>query len=197
MIEAQEHLSIHWNDMLPKYKVWLDEAKVLRAKEADFEANKIIHLASIYNAIAEETGVPAVWIACINYRESGNSLHRYFGNGDWLYTKTVHVPKGRGPFKTFAEGCIDAIEYMHLYKLAPWTLEFFCYASEKFNGWGYELYHHIPSPYVFGGTSVQKAGKYDHDGHYNPHVMDKQLGVIALYYALIAKLPNWVLPRAN
>jgi lysozyme family protein len=196
MIENQEELNVHWNTMLPKYKVWLRDIKIEAFYQANNQVPYILPLAKIYEPIAEETGVPAIWIACINYRESSNSLHRYFGNGDWLHQPTVHVPKGRGPFKTFKDGCIDAIQYMGLYKLAPWTLEFFCYASEKFNGWGYELHHNRPSPYVFGGTSVQKPGKYDSDGHFNPHLMDHQLGVVALYYSLIVKLPNWILPRA-
>ena len=82
---------------------------------------------------------------------------------------------------------------MGLVGLADWTEDFFCFQAERFNGEGYELYHHIPSPYVFGGTSVQVKGKYTSDGHWNPYVTDTQLGVIAIYNAMIKINPDLAL----
>jgi lysozyme family protein len=61
---------------------------------------------------------------------------------------------------------------------------------EKFNGFGYREYHHIPSPYLWGGTVVQKPGKYVRDKHYDPTVMDEQIGGMALLAALMQLDPS-------
>jgi len=34
-----------------------------------------------------------------------------------------------------------------------------------------------PSPYVWSGTDQYNRGKYIADGHYDPHAIDKQLGM--------------------
>jgi len=182
-----------WNELRPKYQKWLENVKVYKYNTANLEAHVIVPLMSMYTQIAAETNVPATWIAAINYRESANSLHRYFGNGDPISHTTVHVPKGRGPFKTWKAGCLDALHMMGLVGLTNWTLDWFCYQAERFNGFGYEM-HGKASSYVFGGTSVQQRGKYDADGHWNPDLMDSQLGVLPIYFALAKIYPTLAIP---
>jgi hypothetical protein len=53
------------------------------------------------------------------------------------------------------------------------------------NGWGY-LGYGIPSPYVFGGTNIQKPGKYTSDGHFE-WVTDTQLGTMAIIERLFER----------
>jgi lysozyme family protein len=52
---------------------------------------------------------------------------------------------------------------------------------ETFNGFGYRApTRNIPSPYLVGGTSVQKRGKFTADSHYDPSVIDPQIGGLAI-----------------
>ena len=191
LVEADPRFT--WEALKPKYQKWLKEVKVIKFNAAHLQADIISKLLSVYTPIAKETNVPVTWIAAINYRESANSLHRYFGNGDPLNHVTTHVPKGRGPFNTFQAGCLDALKMMKLVNLANWTLDYFCWQAERYNGFGYEM-HNVPSAYVFGGTNIQQKGKYDADGHWNPSVMDSQLGVLPIYFALVKMFPNLAIP---
>lgn len=194
IVEADPRFA--WEKLKPKYQNWLKHVRVTRFNAARLQADIISRLLPVYNPIAKETNVPVSWIGAINYRESSNSLYRYFGNGDPLNHKTVHVPKGRGPFKNFQEGCLDALRMMKLANLNNWTLDYFCWQSERYNGFGYEM-HGVPSPYVFGGTNIQTRGKYEEDGHWNGGAWDTQLGVLPIYYALVSILPSLAIPQTG
>src|SRR5208337_5589005 len=171
-----------WEVMKAKYDKILDVYKNTKFQQAEETATRIVHYLPIYKAIYAQTNVPVAWLAAVNERESSSNFKTYLGNGDPLNRPTQHVPKGRGPFKTWNDGCLDALHQMGLTGLANWTLDFFCYQSERYNGFGYEGHNEI-SPYVVGGTSLQTRGKYQSDGHYNPYVMDEQLGTLAIYSA--------------
>jgi lysozyme family protein len=183
-----------WEVAKSKYDKILQTYKILRFNEAHQTAERIIPFLSTYRPISDQTNIPVAWLAAINERESSTNFHTYFGNGDPLNQRTRHVPAGRGPFSTWAEGCLDALHQMGLVGLANWTLDFFCYQSERYNGFGYEEFHNEISPYVVGGTSLQTKGKYTADGHFNPYVVDTQLGTLAIYSALIAQIPTLAIP---
>ena len=182
-----------WPGMKAKYDKLLQVYKITRFNAATQTATRIIPFLPIYQAVSKETNIPPAWLAAINERESSSNFHGYFGNGDPINHRTIHVPAGRGPFKNWTEGCLDALHQMGLGGLADWTLDFFCYQSERFNGFGYEAHHEI-SPYVVGGTSLQTPGKYTADGRFNPNIMDEQLGTLAIYSALIAQIPTLAIP---
>jgi lysozyme family protein len=182
-----------WETMKDKYDAWLKNLKVTRFQDAEMVASHLVQFIPAYDFISQASAVPISFLACVHYRESNNSFHTYFGNGDPLDRPTTHVPAGQGPFKSFADGCISSLHQMGLFGLASWTLDFFCYSCERFNGFGYEMHGH-PSTYVFGGTNVQQRGKYESDGHWNAQMWDQQLGTMAIYQALIQKAPNLALP---
>jgi lysozyme family protein len=186
--------SCTWEAMRAKYDKVLQTYKVTRFNEAAHTAERIIPFLPLYKAISAQTNVPVVWLAAINERESSTNFKTYFGNGDPLNQPTRHVPAHRGPFKTWDLGCLDALHQMGLVGLANWTLDFYCYQSERYNGFGYLEYHNEISPYVVGGTSLQTKGKYTADGHFNPYIMDSQLGTLAIYAALTAQIPDLALP---
>lgn len=183
-----------WEAAKFKYDKILQTYKVLRFNEAARTAERIIPFLSTYQPIAKETNIPAVWLMAINERESSTNFNTYFGNGDPLHRVTRHVPAGRGPFKTWADGCLDALHQMGLVGLPNWTLDFYCYQSERYNGFGYEEFHDEISPYVVGGTSLQTRGKYTADGHFDPYTMDTQLGTLAIYAAVTAQIPTLAIP---
>jgi lysozyme family protein len=143
----------------------------------------------IYQSIEAKTNVPWPLIAVLHRRESDANFGTYLGNGDSLKRRTVHVPAGRGPFtgpNAFVNGAIDALKLDGLSSVGDWRLEKALWYAEIFNGLGYEN-HGLPSPYIWGGTNIQRAGKYVSDGVWSSSAWDSQPGCAPILY-LIAKL---------
>lgn len=147
-----------------------------RLDDVDRVAHEILTNKARYVAVEEKTGVPYPLIAALHMRESDLDFTTYLGNGDPLDRKTRHVPKGRGPFATWEEGAIDALKYDGLSSVFDWRIEKQLYMAEKFNGWGYAK-KGLPSPYLWGGTNIQRVGKFTGDGRFSSVTWDKQLGV--------------------
>lgn len=171
--------------MWPKYAKWWDSMRVNASRQLMFDrvAGFAVNNSDRYKAISKATGVPWPLIAVLHRRESDADFGTYLGNGQRLDRRTTIVPKGRGPFKTFEAGAIDALNIDGLSKVKDWRLEKMLYFCETFNGWGY-AYHGLPSPYVWGGTNIQRPGKYVSDGHWNRHVMDVQPGCAPILAAI-------------
>lgn len=146
-------------------------------------AARIIANKAVYQEIEAQTGVPWFMIGVIHLRESSLDLTTYLGNGDPLSRKTTDVPAGRGPFATFVLGAIDALVYQGYTTIKGWTGPHVLYACEEFNGWGY-VKHNENSPYLWGWTTLQQAGKYTRDGVFDPNVMDTQPGCVAVLKAI-------------
>lgn len=163
---------------------------------AERTAERLLHDKAVYQRIYEQSGAPIAVLMALNERESSGSLHAYLGNGQRLTMRTTIVPKGRGPFpdniEGFIRGALDALHLDGLDQIAKtlegWSMPRACYEHTTFNGWGYG----ILSPYVFGGTTVQRRGKYVRDGVYDPNVMDPQLGTLAIMEELFKLDPSLV-----
>jgi lysozyme family protein len=125
-----------------------------RASEFKSYAQYAIAYKDQYLAIEKVTGVTWPHVAVLHRRESDADFNTYLGNGDPLNRKTVHVPRGRGPFKNFVDGAVDALRLDGLTTVQDWRLEKILYYCEIFNGTGYNN-RGIPSPYIWGGTSIQ------------------------------------------
>lgn len=148
-------------------------------------ASKLVANRKIYELAVSGTSVPWWFVAVIHYREGNCDFKTYLGNGDPLDRRTVHVPAGRGPFTTFREGCLDALRYQGYLKITDWSIERALYLLELYNGPGYSN-KGLPSPYLWGGTTIQKPGKYVRDGIFDPDVVDPQLGVAPLLQIISA-----------
>jgi lysozyme family protein len=143
---------------------------------------------SQYLDIEQATGVPWWLVAVLHRRESDADFSTYLGNGEPLDRVTQAVPRGRGPFPDFKAGAIDALHLDGLDRVIDWRLEKALWHCERFNGLGYALMHPpLPSPYIWGGTNQQRAGKYVRDGKFDRSVMDTQPGCAPIL-AEIAKL---------
>ncbi len=140
----------------------------------------------VYLEVEHATGVLWPHVAVLHRRESDANFSTYLGNGDPLNRHTVHVPRGRGPFPTFLAGAIDALRLDGLTNVIDFRLEKILWYSEIFNGLGYEM-HGLPSPYLFGGSNIQRAGKYVSDGVWSSTTWDSQPGCAPIL-AMIAKL---------
>lgn len=132
-----------------------------------------------YQHVEDATGVPWSMVAVIHRRESDGDFGTYLGNGQPLRMRTTRTPSNRGPFNSFLAGAVDALRLDGLTDVKDWRLEKQLFWMTSFNGWGYWI-KNMPSPYIFGGTSIQVRGKYTSDRVFDPFVMDTQPGCAPL-----------------
>ena len=128
--------------------------------------------------------VPPQVLFCLHLRESDCNFKCSPAQGDSLQHRSVHVPKGRIPDQeppyTFEQAAFDSYFHVDRLDLKNWkTVQGTMDAMTAFNGWGPEN-HHVPSGYVWAGTSVYRGGKYVADGKWSPTTWDQQLGCAAV-----------------
>jgi lysozyme family protein len=171
----------------PQYERQWDSMVIKHGRIAEFNrlaAQLYVHKAR-YQAIEAATGVPWHLVAVLHLRESGADFGTYLGNGQSLRRRTTIVPKGRGPFDTFEAGAIDALKLDGLTSVKDWRLEKELYYCETFNGGGYDA-RGLPSPYLWGGTSIQRPGKYTSDHGWDGKIWDTQPGCAPILSRLAA-----------
>jgi lysozyme family protein len=174
-----------YGDKWPTIAKQWDAMKLSKSREPEFKklAEFAIANKDRYQQIERQTNVPWPMIAVLHRRESDANFNTYLGNGEPLNRVTRLVPKGRGPWKSFEDGAVDALTYDGLTTVKDWRLEKMLWYCEKYNGLGYEK-KGLPSPYVWGGTNIQKPGKYVADGVWDSTVMDKQPGCAPILFAI-------------
>ena len=160
-------------------------AKLTRGPEFDKVAERLVQAKARYQAVEVKTGVPWFIIAVIHQRESSQNFLRSLAQGDPWDRVSTHVPKGRGPFKSWEEAAIDALVDCAPYaaRNKDWSAAGALTLLEAYNGLGY-FRKGIPSPYIWSGTNQYRAGKYVADGVFDPSVVDKQLGCAGLIIAM-------------
>lgn len=135
-------------------------------------------------------------VALIHEMECSQDFTKYLGNGQSLNKVTTMVPKGRGPFKSFTEGAMDALKLQGVDKIKDWSVGGILYFLEGYNGYGYAKYHpEVNTPYLWSGSNHYTKGKYVEtkgaDGAYhtsfNPNLVSDQIGIALLLKLL---LPN-------
>src|SRR5262249_44802043 len=165
----QEQYMTSFADLKSEYEnLWATmKIRPERAAMVDAIARKLIGRKARYQAVEDETGVPWFVIAAVHNRESDADFDTYLGNGEPLDRETRLVPKGRGPFESWEEGAVDALELDHLDEVEDWTPARACYEIEKFNGFGYRNNHPtVKSPYLWSFTDHYTSGKYVGDGRF-------------------------------
>lgn len=157
----------------------------------DSVAKRLVAAKDRYLAVQKFTGVPWFIIAVIHERESTQNFYKQLGQGDPLSSVSTHVPKGRGPFKSWEGGAVDALCNCAPFasKWKDWSPGGALTLLEQYNGLGY-FHRGRPSPYVWSGTNQYVSGKYTHDGVYDPNEVDAQLGCAGLVLALQALDPS-------
>ena len=145
---------------------------------------------SRYQAVSAETGVPWPVIAVIHERECSQDWTRSLAQGDPWDRVSVHVPAGRGPFKSWEDAAVDALNDCAPYagRNKDWSIGALLTKLEEYNGLGYAA-RGVPSPYVWAGTDQYRSGKYVRDGVYDPNVIDSQPGCAGLLMAMKALDP--------
>lgn len=186
----QEQRQQLWETMIIRDKVTKGNLVIFDDvnKQADIIVNRILLNKERYESIAHKFPNPGLkwWlIAIIHNMECSLNFNCYLGNGQPWNQRTTIVPKGRGPFKSFEEGAIDAIKLQGLDKVTDWSIGNVLYILEGYNGYGYAKYHNINSPYLWSGTNQYTSGKYIFDGTYNPNAVSNQIGCAVLLKKLL------------
>jgi lysozyme family protein len=165
-----------------------------RAGEVSKAAARLVatQARAAYVELEKATHVPWWVIAVIHEREASQDFMRSIAQGDRWNEVSRHVPKGRGPFRSFFEAGVDA-----LVKCPPYAAQWHDWSAggaltilEEYNGLGYEQYHAEASPYIWGATDQEEWGKYTADGRWSARVWDTQLGCAAMLKGMIAIDPS-------
>jgi lysozyme family protein len=168
-------------------------AKVTRGPAFSVVAKGLVSASarSRYRAVAACTGVPWYIIAVIHERECSQDWHGSLAQGDPWDRVSVHVPAGRGPFRSWEEAAIDALVNCapHAARNKDWSIGGALTLLEQYNGLGYAA-RGKPSPYIWSGTNQYQSGKFVRDGVYDPEAVDGQLGCAGLLLSMMALDPN-------
>ena len=169
------------------YRTLWRSAELRRSAAALKAARGMVADRGRYAAVEAATGVPWFLIGALHNRENNRDFGGVLHNGQRIIgqnKKTTLVPKGRGPFKSWDEAAIDALELKGLDRVEEWPVERVLWEAERYNGLGY-FKRGVNSPYLWAGTSHQQRGKFVADHRFDPDHMDTQLGVAALLKALV------------
>jgi lysozyme family protein len=169
-------------------------AKLTREAEFTRPAKVAVANKGRYLAIARSAGMPDiawVFIAVSHYRESSQDFSKSLAQGDAWNKESVHVPEGRGPFKSFEEAAVDALVKCSPFaaKLRDWSIGGMLTNLERYNGIGYAN-KGLPSPYIWSGTDQYHSGKYVADGVFDPDKIDAQLGCAGLIMVMMELDPS-------
>ncbi len=176
-----------FEDMETGYRNLWARMQVVRTEEALQAAQGILEDRARYENVEEATGVPWFFMGPVHHRESARSFAGVLHNGERIIgtgRRTLLVPKGRGPFASWDEAAIDALQLQKLHQVDDWTLPRILYEFERYNGFGY-VKQRMNSPYVWAGTNLQQPGKYVRDGVFDRGHMDRQLGCAAMLAKLM------------
>ena len=165
-------------------------AKITRASTFASVAKKLVANKKRYQGIEAQTGVPWFVVAVAHQREASGDFKGVLHNGEKIVgtgRKTKLVPKGRGPFDSWEEAAIDALEECPPFaaKNKDWSIGGTLALLEKYNGMGYAN-KGLPSPYIWSGTDQYVSGKYVADHVYDAGAVDTQLGCAGLILAMQA-----------
>jgi lysozyme family protein len=150
-------------------------------------AKSLVTAKSRYQSVEGRTGVPWFVIAVIHERESSQNWLANLAQGDPWNRVSVHVPAGRGPFQSWEDAAVDALDdgAPYLARNKDWSIGETLTRLEEYNGLGYAA-RGVPSPYVWSGTDQYKSGKYIRDGVYDSTAVDSQPGCAGLLLAMMA-----------
>lgn len=139
-----------------------------------------------YTNVSAATGVPWAFIAVAHERECDQDWHGSLAQGDPWNRRSIHVPAGIGPFKSWEDAAIYSLVHCAPYasRNKDWSIGGTLVELEEYNGLGYAA-RGIASPYIWSGTNQYHGGKYVRDGVFDPHAYDQQLGCAGLLLAMM------------
>lgn len=167
------------------YRRMFEQCRVSPGKETQLKNSiALIHKGMPqYRDVSVRLGAEHVenfaWIlGAIHFKEATCDFSGVLHNGERIIgtgRKTSLVPKGRGPFATWADAAVDAIaiESKRWAKLIAGSNDIgdILWALERFNGTGYitGAGRAETSPYLWACSNINDGrGKYVADGHFDP-----------------------------
>jgi lysozyme family protein len=194
----------------PEYTAWIAHARVTRPGPVQEGAREVLAAMPRYIDAAAALGMPpqcAAFIGALDLRESNCNPRSALGQGDPWNERSVHVPAGFGPFKSWADAAQFYLRREHINDPATWTAEWLCFKGNGWNGFGPNDYGRVPG-YLFACTAVYDtpryggvglAGKYIHDGPngWSGTTVDSQPGIWPVIQAVLAVHTEWSFPTAN
>jgi lysozyme family protein len=143
------------------------------------------------------TGVPQLWAMASFERESSSDYACSPAQGDRWDRISTHVPRGLGPYQSWAQSAIAAYRIDRLDKVghADWTWARACYEGELFNGFGPRM-HGRHTGYLWAWSNVYNGGKYVSDGVWDAEAWDQQCGMVPLMVTLLRLQPSLALADA-
>lgn len=177
------------------------EASVTRPNQADRAAELVERGLARYKKVEALTGVPALWLGAVHFREASCNFEGVLHNGEHIIgtgQRTHLEPAGRGPFATWEAAAVDALSIEGLVNTGiDWADDqMWMFQWQRYNGEGY-WEHGIPDPYVMAGTSVQKPGFYGHDSAWDPTGNDPRVGCWPILLACRKNAQYAVAPPVN
>ena len=181
-------MDISITGLRPEYERLYASATIRPSRAADVDAAVRYVLANLarYRAVEAKTGVPAHFIGALHWREGSGNFATHLHNGDRLTGYTHNVPAGRpqighGPPFDWEEGAVDALTMKGLDRWRDWSIGGMLYQAERYNGFGYRLYHpDVLSPYLWSGTNHYTSGGYHSDSKWSSAFVDQNPGVVAI-----------------
>jgi len=183
-----------WEALEPDYEKLLDTMEVRDNWKGIITAaaNRLITHSNRYLVVQTATGVDWELIAAIHEREAGGDFRLDLREGAHIRAATweadtINALSEQGVTQLFKNNPKDHAKE-----------EFAVWIAERWNGFGYRWNGYGPSPYLWSGTNHYSKGKYSSDGHYDPNLVDQQVGFVPLYMDLKgASLSNNVGPVVN
>lgn len=147
----------------------------------------------MYQEVQTLTNVPWWFTAVAHERECSQDWHGSLAQGDPWNQRSTHVPKNRGPFKSWVEAAVDALVHCAPFAASnrDWSIGGALEKLEEYNGLGYAA-RGIASPYIWSGTDQYHGGKYVRDGVFDVNAYDQQLGCAGLLMAMVQIDPTIV-----
>jgi len=179
-VQFTETLRKEYEDLFNSCNIRPEYLNAVNELVAKLVANK-----TRYQNVSGSMGIPWGFIAVIHNMEASQNFTKHLHNGDPLTARTVQVPAGRpisgNPPFTWEESAADALSLKGLGSQTDWSLAGTLYQLERYNGWGYRLYHqHVLSPYLWGYSNNYISGKYVADGTWSDVAASKQCGSAVL-----------------
>lgn len=156
--------------------------------QATVVAKQICANSPVYYKVIDGTSVPWQFIGTLHHMECGGNFRQHLANGDPITAPTVQEPVGI-PAGTWIECAIAILNHkskQYLSTEVDWgNMANWLWAAEKYNGWGYRLYHsEVNSPYLWSGTNHYTAGKYVADGKWDSNAVSEQVGAVPILMGL-------------
>jgi lysozyme family protein len=163
-----------------------------RAAVIDKLVDNLVDNRKRYDQVATALDIPWFFIAVIHNMESSQNFNRHLHNGDPLTARTVQVPAGRpakgNPPFTWVESATDALTMHGLDHMPDKSLPRLLYELERYNGWGYRLFHpQVKSPYLWSFSNQYKSGKYVGDGTWSDTATSQQCGAAVLLRRMVER----------